>query len=114
MKKRRELKIFDISWNSIGNCLLQKPTIDDIMKFSVKTNEQPKKYMNVWTEEFKKLKQVNFKKPITIGKKEVSEFAKELSTYFTERDITLVHLDISHNNIDYNDSVLISIYHYLI
>lgn len=108
MKNCRQLRIFDISWNNIGSCLIRKPTMDDIIKHGAKS-KFPKRYMNVWTEEFKNLKQMNFKKPVTIGKTEVSEFAKELSEYFSQKDIYLVHLDISHNNIDIIDSELISI-----
>ena len=40
--------------------------------------------------------------------KDPSPFAKELGEYFTKNTISLVHLDISHNNLNYEDCKLIS------
>lgn len=41
----------------------------------------------------------------TILNKNISAFAKELGEYFKDSSIGLVHLDISHNNIGYEDCV---------
>ena len=40
--------------------------------------------------------------------KEPSPFAVELGEYFTKQQLSLVHLDISHNNLNYEDCKLIS------
>jgi Ran GTPase-activating protein (RanGAP) involved in mRNA processing and transport len=124
IKRHPSLKIFDISWNCIGNKLTQEVNQDDVLKCAYKTN---KNFSNFEIEEFRKTAKIisinkkedainksekmkrkktmrmstlNFKQQVTI-----TPFAKEVGEYFRDPTIGLVHLDISHNNINYDDCI---------
>jgi len=131
LKKNLEMKVFDISWNSIGTNLKNEPLIEDIIPsgypptvnhFNFEINEmrstnmisfrrelipieeskngkEPTKQKGKDGKNDKELKSI----PITTNKA-VSSFAKELGEYFKEVNTELVHLDISHNNINYEDA----------
>ena len=47
-------------------------------------------------------------KPFVVDKTKVSDFAKELGDLFTEENHSLIHLDISHNNLNYVDCEYLS------
>jgi hypothetical protein len=136
LRKHLEMKIFDISWNSIGTNLIQEPTIEDIQK-GVKGNRN---FNNYEMNDFRRTMNVVFKKynlPPAESKPQeknqknnkdpksstmtnlnpggggnlgraISAFSKELGEYFKETDIVLIHLDISHNNISFEDAVHLS------
>lgn len=129
LKKHFEMRVFDISWNSIGNNLSQEPTLDEVKKVS----KTERNFFNFEANDFRRTMHIDYKlnpkdmkgtKPSKKPKenivaavatntnlgptKNVSLFGKELSELFKEPNIELVHLDISHNNITYEDSVLIS------
>jgi Ran GTPase-activating protein (RanGAP) involved in mRNA processing and transport len=130
LRKHNEMKIFDISWNSIGNYLVQETSQEEI----IKTCNAQRTFYNLELNDFRKTNVLSFKKynfpnapqqfkdknqknaKETTQKKEVkpsltsapivkqiSSFAKELGEYFKEPAIQLVHLDISHNNIPRED-----------
>ena len=128
LKAHRELKVLDLSWNNIGNNF-SKPIIyeelvnqnltDPNRKFNnhlieegltkgkftyrrnpllppldqkgnAKKDDKKKGSEKPKVQEVKKIKE-----PV----QNPSSFANELGSYFKEKSITLVHLDISHNNL---------------
>ena len=136
LRKHTEMKVFDISWNNIGNNLTTEPTYDDMLN---KTGTKLPKFENFEVNEFRTTMTLAFRKhPGAVDKKSkgsknnnnkkqenknnkqnnkiskkillqqpklISPFAKELGELFKEPHIELVHLDISHNNIGYDDAV---------
>ena len=128
LKKHTELRVLDLSWNSIGNNLLQggmhndKPRetkkLEKIEKKDSKDakkegkNENQKEEVKVTNKDIFDFILHSFKKPglipISNNPKGISEFAKELGEYFKEEGVDLIHLDISHNNINQIDSAYIS------
>lgn len=106
MKKHFELKFFDISWNLIGNSLLDSvPTKEELEK----SNKESKNYINADLNEIRSTDFNPFaKKKLNPLKTAVSLFAKELGELFKEKSSELIHLDISHNNIGQADFVHLS------
>jgi len=105
MKKHFELKFFDISWNLIGNSLLDSvPSKEELEK----SNKESKNFVNAELNEIRSMDFTPFKKKLNPLKSSISPFAKELGELFKEKSSELIHLDFSHNNIGYADSVHIS------
>lgn len=122
-KRHSGLRILDLSWNTIGNSLSKEPD-DPRMSKTDRSN------FNFYTNDFRKTMQINFKKgkevianptanitqlmtvlgtgTTQVVNKNISQFSKELGEYFKDVNVGLVHLDISHNNIGYDDAVHIS------
>jgi Ran GTPase-activating protein (RanGAP) involved in mRNA processing and transport len=96
IKKHQYMKFFDISWNLVGDCLVDT----ELTKIAETQNT-----LNV---ELKRLNNAgpNGKK-LNVIKNSISAFAKELGELFKERNCGLIHLDISHNNIGSNDAAYI-------
>jgi hypothetical protein len=88
IKRHEYMKFFDISWNLVGDCL-----VDTELSKAAET-------LNTVNIELKKLNNVGpGGKKIVQNKGGVSAFAKELGELFKEKTCGLIHLDISHNNI---------------
>ena len=106
LKQHKYLKIFDISWNNIGNSLVENTHVYNLEKSNEQKNNN---FNNLALNAVKKTMSLGFKintNP-TIERKP-SEFAVELSEYFCLKSTSLIHLDISHNNICYEDAKLLS------
>ena len=90
LKKHQAIRFFDISWNLIGNSL---------------TESDPPKNPGILYQ----IQQAKFAEPKKNKetKSSISNFAKELSEMFKEKNCGLIHLDISHNNINTYDTELI-------
>jgi hypothetical protein len=105
-KKNSNLKVFDISWNLIGNNLIDNvPTREELQKINKDSNKQ---FTNAEINEIQILMDLSptptAKKKLSPLRNSVSLFAKELGEQFKEKDSELIHLDISYNNIGYIDS----------
>ena len=134
IKNLSNLKILDLSWNKIGDDLTKEPLFEEIVneypndslrKFP---NYELNKCFSTMRLEFKKnplltdnskksiIKTTNSKDKqiklpkvkITIPIRQPSSFSKELSSYLSMKKNPLVHLDISNNNLSYEDCNLIS------
>ena len=118
IKKHIYLKFLDISWNLIGTNLNENPpTQEELIKDYKDKNQKSKikKYFNnALLEEMKKtLKFPKNKKKLLSKSQSLSEinsnnnnilsFTKELCELFKNKKIELLHLDISHNNLNYLD-----------
>ena len=129
-----ELRILDISWNVIGDDLIQIPTYEEIVNKEIKHPE--KKFDNFAlnealihkdlvvrsnpllppidpkaknTKEKEKTPPVKTEiKKIPEKPKTASNFAIALGEYFTKTDLSLIHLDISYNNLNNVDCKLLS------
>ena len=127
-----QLKMLDLSWNKIGDELTQEMLFEEIANL----NPDPKKkYTNYELNKCASEKRFHFEKnpfiiknelnikskkdktkinkidiitKLKIPEREASNFAKELGKYFSLRENPLVHLDISHNNLPYEDCLLLS------
>ena len=117
MKQHTHLRIFDISWNNIGDSLIEKTGTDDLINsIQMASNKEPaiensevKNYFNVTLSGMRSSMSMDFTKLKTGNKlKKTTDFANELSEYFCEKNIYLIHLDISHNNISFEDAKLLS------
>jgi hypothetical protein len=95
IKKHQYMKFFDISWNKVGDCLVEDTEL----------NKLAEKY-NLNNLELKRLNNVgpNGKK-LNVIKGGISAFALKLGELFKERNCGLIHLDISHNNINAVDAL---------
>jgi hypothetical protein len=101
VKKNNSMKVFDISWNLIGNNLSDYvPSREELLK---STKDDKKEFLNAELHEL-----LDGKKRLNPIKNSISGFAKELGELFKEKECDLIHLDISHNNIGYNDCKHIS------
>ena len=136
LKNIQYLKIFDISNNKLGNNIIRDPLYEEIvkenpdpkkkfdnfhldkikteMKIEFKINPLiPKQKRGINAErKLKKSKSQGYV-PINltelkIPKREPSNFSKELCNYFKLEKCSLIHLDISNNNLTYEDCDLIS------
>ena len=76
------------------------PPLDD------KNNKKEKNDKN--NENTNDTEEIKEPKKIPLKPKTASDFAISLGEYFTNESIDLIHLDISHNNINYTDCKLIS------
>jgi hypothetical protein len=93
IKKHQYMKFFDISWNLVGDCLVD----NELNKIA-----EVKNTLNI---ELNRLNMTGPKgKKINVVKNSISAFAKELGELFKERTCGLIHLDISHNNIGIIDT----------
>ena len=103
LRKNNNFKVFDISWNNIGNDLLQDQSKEELEK-----NFQSKRTVNLFhnaeMNDLRTTMEVGSKKKLNPIKRVISPFAKELGDYFCDVYNELVHLDISHNNINDIDS----------
>ena len=134
IKNLSYLKILDLSWNKIGDDLTKEPLFEEIV--NEYPNDTSRKFPNYELNkcfsamrlEFKKnpllndnskksiIKNSNSKEKqiklpkvkITIPQRQPSPFSKELSSYLSMQKNPLVHLDISNNNLSYDDCNLIS------
>ena len=130
LKKNSEMKVLDLSWNSIGNNLNEQLTLYDIVKGA----KPDKNFLNFEMNEFRSTMNIKFRPELAGVKKDakndpkkdagkeqqlnpfanisssksVTNFAKELGEYFKENNVELIHLDISHNNISLEDAVFLS------
>lgn len=133
LKKNFEMKVFDISWNSIGTNLNNEPQIEDVLPkgvppksdfFNFEINEFRNTNMINFRKELIPPKDTGKKEqpgkgkadannksaaiplqiPSVVSHRAITPFAKELGEYFKEINTELVHLDISHNNINYEDA----------
>ena len=122
IKKHINLKFLDISWNLIGSNLNEDiPTREELIKEYKDKSDQKRVFNNAELEEIRITLQ--FPKPNLISslskskslpdikskKNQLSPFTKELCELFKNKDINLLHLDISHNNIGYFDCKQIEI-----
>ena len=131
LKSHRELKILDLGWNNIGNNF-SKPIIYETL-VNQNLNDPNRVFNNHLLNESLQSGKFTFRrnpllppldqkgnakkddkkeaeKPKATEPKKVkepaqnpSQFANELGTYFKEKNVTLIHLDISHNNLPAND-----------
>ena len=136
IKSLPNLKMLDLSWNKIGNDLIKEPLFEEIVTsfpnnaFRKFPNYELNKCYSTMKLEFKKnpysiidkrkplinLKKQNNKNNNSIPKKikvkiperQPSSFSKELSSYISMKNNPLIHLDISNNNLPYEDCELIS------
>jgi len=102
LRKNPSIRVFDISWNNIGSDLVQIK--EDVEKYFQSKNGLPTINHNVELVDIKGSKEINLKKKLNPIKKLITNFAKELGDYFGDETNELVHLDISHNNINEIDS----------
>ena len=127
LRHHHGIRVLDLSFNSIGNNLLTNDEslkndkaksslkkIDskiDLNKKDTKNNEKTENIVtNVTNREMFQLIN-NFSQPKNISnitKHENTEFARELGEYFKQEGLFLVHMDISHNNINYIDCMSLS------
>jgi len=131
LKKHSEIKVLDLSWNCIGNNLLignqnkEKPKeLKKIEKTEKKDGKDGKKdekkggkkddnqEVKVNNKDVFEMVQTSVKKPgiipVSNNPKGISEFARELGEYFRDDSVDLIHLDISHNNLNLIDCTHIS------
>ena len=132
-----ELKVLDLSWNCIGDDLVEIPSYEELVNSEIKYPN--KSFDNFALEEAlsslklklrrnpllppldEKSKKENDKKQnqkaneepkepkkVAVKPKTPSDFAIALGDYFCNESIDLIHLDISHNNINFVDSKLLS------
>ena len=110
IKNHTFLKILDFSWNLIGTNLTDEiPTLDELIKASSK-QEQKKNFDNAYLNELKytmQFRRPGTLSPVRIGSK-VSYFTSQLCELFHNKNIELLHLDISYNNINAVDAKAIS------
>ena len=122
IKKHINLKFLDISWNLIGSNLNEDiPTREELIKDYKDKSDQKRVFNNAELEEIRIT--LKFPKPNIISslskskslpdikskKNKLSPFTKELCDLFKNKEIQLLHLDISHNNIGYFDCKQIEI-----
>ena len=131
-----ELKILDLSYNCIGDDLVAIPSYEELVNSEIKHPD--KNFDNFALNEAlgslqlklrrnpllppiddKKQKEKNDKKnqvkeeakepsKVQVKPKTPSDFAIALGDYFADGSLSLIHLDISHNNINDIDSKLLS------
>ena len=137
LNKLYSLKIFDISWNLIGNHLVYPLLYEEAVNFHPKQNNL---FNNFELDKIKTIMKMNFNKnpllpiidknsigktskskdkkalndiipeikSINVPKRKPSNFAIEFSNYIKSNLCSLVHLNISHNNLPLEDCQLIS------
>ena len=134
IKNLPNIKVLDLSWNKIGNDLTKEVLFEEIVneypsdslrKFP---NYELNKCFSAMKLEFKKnplsidntKKSVISTKPkdlkqsilpkikVNVPERKPSNFAKELSSYLSMKNNPLVHLDISNNNLPFEDCNLIA------
>ena len=132
MKSMYQLRAVDLSWNNIGDNLIKEPLFEEICdadsdrkrmyrNFEINEAQKSMKYIfkynpynvNEDKKENKGSKSVGKnnqpehkvyqKIKIKIPPRTVSSFALALGEYFQVKNLSLIHLDISHNNIPYVD-----------
>ena len=136
LNKLFSLKIFDISWNLIGNHLIYPFLYEEAVNFHPNQNNL---YNNFELDKIKTIMKMNFNKnpllplvdknslgknkskdknkkveiipeikSVKVPKRKPSKFAIEFSNYIKSNLCSLIHLNISHNNLPYEDCQLIS------
>ncbi len=132
IKNLSQLKILDLSWNKIGDELTQEMLFEEIANLSPDPKKKynnfelnkcasekrfhfeknpftPKNETNIKSKkDIKQINKIEIINKLKIPEREASNFAKELGKYFSIRENPLVHLDISHNNLPYQDCLLLS------
>ena len=132
IKVLSQLKILDLSWNKIGDELTQEMLFEEIANLNPDPKKKfhnfelnkcasekrfhfeknpftPKNEINNKSKKDKKnLNIIEIISKLKIPKREASNFAKELGNYFSLKENPLVHLDISHNNLPYEDCLHLS------
>ena len=133
-----ELKILDISWNLIGDDLVTIPTYEELVNSEIKhpdknfdnfaleealgslkiklrrnpllppLDDKNKKDKEKKADNQNTTEEIKEPKKVPLKPKNPSEFAVALGEYFTNDNIDLIHLDISHNSINYIDCKLLS------
>ena len=133
-----ELKVLDLSWNCIGDDLVIIPSFEELVNSEIKhpekvfdnyaleealssfklnlrrnpllppLDEKSKKEKNDKKDKDKPNEEKKEPTKVPLKPKTPSDFALALGEYFTNDSIDLIHLDISHNNINYVDCRLIS------
>ena len=135
LKSHRELKVLDLSWNNIGNNFSKPIIYEELVNQNL--NDPNRVFNNHIINESLKSCKFNFRrnpllppldqknvkkddkkdaeKPKVTEPKKIKEptqnpspFAVELGNYFKEKNISLVHLDISHNNLSSIDCELLA------
>lgn len=102
-----QLKVLDLSWNRLGSNLLDEPTKEEMEK-DYQNKEKTLNFFNAELNEIRSFMEMNGKQRLKPLKSSVSLFTKELCELFKNVNNEIVHLDISHNNLNYIDSVKIS------
>ena len=132
LKNLLSLKVFDISWNLIGDHLVYSFLYEEAVNYFPNQNNL---YNNFELDKIKKNMKINFNKNpllpkldkntsakkknneiiimpeiknIKVPERKPSIFAIELSNYIKNNLCPLIHLNISHNNLPYEDCKLIS------
>ena len=134
-----ELKVLDLSWNCIGDDLVEIPSYEELVNSEIKypnktfdnfaleealdsvklklrrnpllppIDEKSKKEKNDKNKQNQKAaEEPKEPKKVDVKPKTPSDFAVSLGEYFCNESIDLIHLDISHNNINFVDCKLIS------
>ena len=129
-----ELRILDLSWNVIGDDLVFLPSYEEIVNSEIKhpdknfdnfslnealTSRQLKVRTNPLLPPIETNKNIKNKKDnVEVKKVELKKipekpknpsiFAIALGEYFTKSDLSLIHLDISYNNLNSVDCKLLS------
>ena len=131
-----ELRILDISWNCIGDDLTKLPTYESLVNKEIKHPEKTfdnfqlnevlsnKNYVfrsnplvlpQIENNKKNDKKKDNNEPPVKKELKKIPEkpsqpspFAQALGEYFGNVQLSLIHLDISHNNLNYTDCQLIA------
>lgn len=106
-KNHPRLKVLDISWNRLGSNLLDEPTKEE-MERDYQDKEKTKNFYNAELNEIRSFMELGSKKKLKPLKSSVSLFTKELCELFKNVNNEVVHLDISHNNLNYIDCCQIS------
>ncbi len=135
LRKHEQMRVLDLSFNSIGNHLQMSAEslytqekqknnpkvldkIDNNKKETKKSDKNDKVEVTISNKElFDIVNKYNPPKRVVSSydrnsnkKQDCSEFSRELGEYFKETSLNLIHMDISHNNINYNDCLNISIF----
>ena len=133
-----ELKTLDISWNLIGDDLINIPSYEELVNSQIKhpdknfdnfaldealtslklklrrnpllppIEDKNKKEKSDKDKNKNEAVEKQEPKKIPLKPKNPSDFAMALGEYFLNESIDLLHLDISHNNINYVDCKLLS------
>lgn len=106
-KNHPQLKVLDISWNRLGSNLLDEPTKEE-MERDYQNKEKTLNFYNSEINEMRVFMEMKSQKKLKPLKSAVSLFTKELCDLFRNVNNEIVHLDISHNNLNFTDCELIS------
>ncbi len=101
------LKVLDLSWNRLGSNLLDEPTKEE-MERDYQNKDKTLNFYNAELNEIRSFMELKPQKKLKPLKSSVSLFTKELCELFRNVNNEIVHLDISHNNLNFTDCTQIS------